>query len=428
MANRTAPPEVRRWIEQYAVRMLEDDQVIELAEELNRELVSDVPALDTDPVVRYGLRASTETLLRVLLSELSKDPDADVAFPPAAVDFARTLAQRGYDVGLLLRLYRIGQRVFWRKLMEIVSEQVDDPDLRMDVLGFLWDQMSRVLERNIDGLVTAHSEESERRLRGALARRSETVHAILRGDPAEVDAATQQLGHNLHRTQTALVLWADRAAGMVDAGEKLEALASEAAAAVGAARPLAIRVTAEEVWAWLATGSEPPLARIADAPTLRQYESLRVAVGVPAAGVAGFRDSHREAVRAQAVAVAADRGKQVTHYRDVEVVSCLSADDAAMRALVARELGDLGGPGSGPRRLRETALAYLRVGGSARAAAAALGVHKNTILYRLRQVDELLGHPIDQRRLPLELALLIADTYGDRVLPDGRSGAAVRDR
>ncbi|MPY80585.1 MAG: hypothetical protein GEV04_19480 [Actinophytocola sp.] len=65
--------------------------------------------------------------------------------------------------------------------------------------------------------------------------------------------------------------------------------------------------------------------------------------------------------------------------------------------------------------MRATALAYLEAGG-ARAAASALGVHKNTVLYRLRQVEDLLGHPIDKDPLRLHLALLLADHYGPRAL------------
>jgi len=43
-------------------------------------------------------------------------------------------------------------------------------------------------------------------------------------------------------------------------------------------------------------------------------------------------------------------------------------------------------------------------------------VHKNTVLYRLQQAEELLGRPLDQRSFELEAALRIAATYGDSVL------------
>lgn len=416
------PPEVLPWVESFAASLLTEEQVEDLVAELNAALVTDIPETAADPGLRRDLDISTHELLRTFLAASAKDPRADVDFPPATVDYARVLARRGHDVGLLLRMYRTGQRVFWSKLMTMVAEQVPDADLRMSVLQFMWDQMSRTLERNLDMLVGVHTEEREQRLRGVLQRRTETVQAILRGEPVDTEQATQQLGYNLHRHQTALVLWSTEAAPAAEISEQLEVVAAEAAALAGAASPLTVQSAARTVWAWLATGPDPKLARIADAPTLRQYPHLRVAVGEPARGLDGFRDSHREAVRAQAVVSEAD-GEQVTHYRDVEVLSCLTGDrdDAALRALVARELGGLSAPGDGMRRLRATAQAYVQAGGNARAAAARLGVHKNTVLYRLRQIEELLGHPIDERRLSLEIALLLADAHGTRVLPETHS-------
>ncbi|MQA60034.1 MAG: PucR family transcriptional regulator [Actinophytocola sp.] len=416
MAERDPRQDVLGWVERFAATALRDDLLEELRSELIGVLVAEVPELTADAGIRHDLELSTHDLLRTFLDQAANDPAADMSFPPAAIDFARSLARRGHDVGLLLRLYRVGQRVFWSALMAIVRERVHDPDLRMRVLEFLWDRMSRVLERNIDVLVAAHSEESEQRLRGALVRRSETVQAILRGDSVDIETASRQLGHNLHRWQTALVLWDADSAEDADPSQDLETLASEAAKLLGAVRPLAIRSSARVVWVWLATGPDPEVRRVADAPILRRSPSLRVAVGVPAAGLAGFRESHREALRAQHVAAGAAHPATLTYYRDVEVVSCLSGDEEAMRALIARELGGLAGVGTACARLRQTVLAYLSAGG-ARAAAATLRVHKNTVLYRLKQAERLLGHGLDERRLELELALTVADVYGERVLP-----------
>lgn len=409
--------DVLRWVEGYAARLLRDDLLIVLEDRLLQQLLADIPEVAADPGIRRDLRASTHDLLSTFLGEAAKDPAAEMVFPPAALDLARTLAKRRHDVSVLLRMYRVGQRVFWRELMRIVIEEIADADLRMAALEFLWDQMSRALERNIDVLVSVHTEESEKWLRGALVRRTETVHAILRGEPMDTDQASVQLGHNLRLWQSGMVLWAADELEDSDPSGKLEALAGEIAAALGAATPLTVQSSARVVWAWMATGREPQQGRIAGVPSLRRVPGLRVAVGVPAREVAGFRDSHRDAIRAQAVAVRGGEQAPVTAYRDVEVVSCLSADSDAMRALVAREVGGLGGTDPADARLRETVLAYLTAGGSARAAAAALRVHKNTVLYRLKQAEELLGRAIDERRLPLELALLLVDTYGERVLP-----------
>lgn len=416
MAARVSQRDVLAWVERHAETMLREDLVTELTEVVTSELAAEVPEVAADIGIRRDLDVSVHDLLWSYLVQSAKDPQADMTFPPAAVELARTLAVRGHDVSLLLRMYRVGQRVFWAKLMRIVTDRIADSELRMAVLEFLWERVSRVLERNIDLLVDTHTEESERRLRGALVRRTETVHAILRGEAVDVSAATGQLGHNLLRYQTALVLWARESAGEPDPAEQLESLAGEAASMLGCSRPLAVRSSARVVWAWLAGGDELPLERLRALDALRRSDSLRIAVGTAVPGLDGFRTSHREALRAQRVAAASVRDEPVTCYRDVELISCLSADDEAMRAMVRRELSGLAGSGETVRRLRATALAYLDAGG-ARAAAAALGVHKNTVLYRLRQVEDLLGHPLDDRPLGLHLALLLADRYGPRALP-----------
>ena len=51
--------------------------------------------------------------------------------------------------------------------------------------------------------------EREAVLHGALARRSTTVQALLRGDALPLDTTSRDLGHHLRDHQTAFVLWQD---------------------------------------------------------------------------------------------------------------------------------------------------------------------------------------------------------------------------
>jgi DNA-binding PucR family transcriptional regulator len=99
------------------------------------------------------------------------------------------------------------------------------------------------------------------------------------------------------------------------------------------------------------------------------------------------------------------------------VLSPFLDDPEALADLVATELAGLAGSDGDATRLRETALAYLRASGNARDAAILLGVHKNTVLYRLRSIEEALGHPLTERRLTLEIALHLVEVLGPKVLP-----------
>jgi len=105
-------------------------------------------------------------------------------------------------------------------------------------------------------------------------------------------------------------------------------------------------------------------------------------------------------------------GEAFTAYADVELVALVGGNEPAVRALVARELGALAGDEKGLDRVRETVAAYLAHGGSVEATASTLIVHKNTIRYRLAQAEELVGHPLSERRTELALALRCLEAYG----------------
>ncbi|WP_162788431.1 PucR family transcriptional regulator [Amycolatopsis albispora] len=146
---------------------------------------------------------------------------------------------------------------------------------------------------------------------------------------------------------------------------------------------------------------------------------VRAATGISAPGMAGFRRSHREALAAQSVAITTGNGRPITCYADVEL-ACLAAGSggmAAMRALVERELGQLAATDDATTRLRDTLREYLAHGADARRAGAALHVHRNTVRYRVQQAEQALGHPIDERRAHLELALHCHHVYGADALP-----------
>jgi DNA-binding PucR family transcriptional regulator len=85
---------------------------------------------------------------------------------------------------------------------------------------------------------------------------------------------------------------------------------------------------------------------------------------------------------------------------------------AACRAFVAEQLGPLGGDTDEACRLRATLEAFFDSNSNFRATAARLGIHHNTVRYRLEQIERLLDRPIGHQRLKLELALHLAGRVG----------------
>jgi DNA-binding PucR family transcriptional regulator len=167
----------------------------------------------------------------------------------------------------------------------------------------------------------------------------------------------------------------------------------------------------------------PPIGSERDLRRMRIPSGVRVAVGSPGAGIEGFRASHIEAAEAHRLALLPGRAeREMTYYRDVELPALLTADLERARSFVARELGELASEDPSVRRLRETLRLYLHTWGSHMRTAQLLHVHQNTVAYRIRRAEELLGRPAAERRHELETALLLADLLGPPAA-NGNGGA-----
>jgi DNA-binding PucR family transcriptional regulator len=416
--------EVSRSIERFLAALREHAAQTGLAQRVAVEASHAQPEAAPDPVLRADLEAAAIESLRAFLSATAHELEPVSAVPAAAIEFARTLAQRRLGIAVLLNTYRAGQSSFWRDVMATATLRIPDADVRAEALMRLWDLLSRWLDSQLSQLSEIYEAERDRFIRGAMARRIEIVNSILSEDSIDTDRAERILGHDLHRRQTGLVLWTADAESSGDDLSSLERLALDLAASVGASRPLLVPSGAGSLWAWLATGDVLEAGAFASAQGL-QNGRLRVALGRTAPGVLGFRQSHWEALAAQRIALAVKPSAPLTSYADAELLALVSQDPVAARALVAHELASLTGADRTRRILRETALAYLQNGGNAAAAARTLRIHKNTVHYRLHHTEELLGRPLEPGNIKLQLALELVQAFGHDLAALGGYAAPV---
>jgi DNA-binding PucR family transcriptional regulator len=240
------------------------------------------------------------------------------------------------------------------------------------------------------------------------------VLALLAGAAIDRDAAELALSHRLSATQLAFVCWAERA------DLDLAPVGAAVAAELGSQRPLLLSDGAQALWGWVggAAAAEPDPAGLA-AILEGRGEPVHVAFGEPGHGSAGFRQSHLEALRARHVVELSGRHPpSVTRFAEISVVDALSRDLDAARALVARELGGLAADGAREGEERVALLAVLDAQGGLAAAASALGLHRNTVLQRVRRAEDRLGRPAEERLLELHAALRLAEVLGPAVLQD----------
>lgn len=408
---------IRDWLTEYAFETMRAQTLDAVVERLDNVIVDRVPEL-RDHDIRRDLTASTRAHARLMLGGLTSD-SFDVPLPEEVHALARTIAQRGYDLRLLLRTYHVGLEAVLDYMRESFEERQAPPEIERAVLVRMFERATRWVGNSVELLTDTYMEERERVLRAALNRRTETVRALLAGDELDPEQATVRLGYRLHQQHLAFVLWTDEPfAAESDAVGGLERVAGRIAAALGTARLMTVPSGASGMWAWAGLDDPAHAARLSgpeEPVRLTEGEiaaPVRVAFGVPAAGAAGFRRGHREAVAARQVAERAGEAARVTGYRAVEIAYLAGVDRSAMRGLVHRELRGLAGHDAASGRLRETLHAYLRNQRSPEATARQLGVHKNTVRYRIQRVEQLLGHPVEERSLALEVALTCVAAYG----------------
>ena len=391
------------WVSAYVAETSRDENVERFVAHVNAAILAELPELADDPVVVAELHASTKAQFQVFLSLLERQ-EQELLLPPQAVDLALLIARRRLELSVLLKIYRVGAGAVWDFFTQVAaSVPADGPD-RTEVLIYLWDHGGTWINDAVERLIGVFYEEREATLHGALARRSETVHALLRGDPVPLDTASADLGHPLRGPQTAVVLWADEG-GSADSLVMLNDLAAGVARAVGA-RALTVPAGHREVWVWLSS-SRPVTAGelLAALDARKDGAGARAAMGITADGREGFRQSHREAVDAQRWAVATGSSARLTAYADVELACLMGGDGPRVRGLITRELGALAKDDPGLERVRETLTAFLSLGGNVDRTASQLTVHKNTVRYRLAQAEDLIGHPLTERRTEIAVAL-----------------------
>ena len=400
----------RSTVQELAAELLQTTP--ELAQAMAAHLYAAIPELAAveDDELRAELRASSEANIGQALRLLAEGATTEeIVAPRAALEFLRGNVRRGLPLPALLRSYRLGHAWLWERWSQALQDRVADSG----ELAAAQDESSAFMFAYIDrvsgALVEEFGTERERMVRSAEQLRAETVRAILAGEPVDEEAASRRLGYALARQHVAMRVWSSAR----DVGG-LERAVGEAAAALGPGRPLVVPSGAARFDVWWGSFVDP----VTD--ELERYEpprGVQVAFGKGGKGVAGFRSSHAQALQAARISsLAGGDASPVTSYADVELVSLLASDLPRARAFVAAQLGPLAEPSEQAERLRATVLAFLTSGGSATRAAETLYVHQNTVVYRVKKAEELLGHRVTERPVELTAALTLAAALGPAVL------------
>ncbi|ORV10682.1 PucR family transcriptional regulator [Mycobacterium celatum] len=384
------------------VSSLADDMLLYIAER--------IPEVGGDAELRGLTLGSCSSNLEAVLSMFRHGIDVAAAEAPVtALEHARAMASRGHSVDVMLRFYRLGHEYFTEMLSESLTDWIDDPAVALRTFIDLERFGFRYIDR-ISSLVAAeYIAELDRRQNQARAERDDVVRALLAGERVDLARAERVLSHRLTGRQIGFVCWVD------DRGVDLEGFARQVGRYLGAGHSLVVADGPLAVWGWASITGD---ARTSLAGMATE-SPVHIAVGSPHQGAAGFRTSHLEALRTRRVVELSGRAApSITEFSDVALVDAISRDLDAARAFVAAQLGDLARDDTKARDERATLLAVLDAQGSLTTAARTLGIHKNTVLQRVRRAEERRGRPATVHVAELHAALLVCDVLGASVLPE----------
>jgi DNA-binding PucR family transcriptional regulator len=416
----TVHPDVDEVVQQQLETLLALLPTAALGEAMADVLAESIPELGrlTDEDFRTGLVLSCTSNLTRIWEQLPRGVSADQIEPPQdATAWARELVHRGVPLAALLRAYRLGQWFSETRLKDAAAELEIEPAVRLRLLARLSDYMFGYIDTISTMLVEDYEQERARWIRGAAAARAELVRAIIERDPVDPRAATERLRYDVTGRQLAMIVWADPREPADRAGS-LETEANALAAALGGSAVLTVPIGERIAWTWTAGEGV-----IDDPKGIRVGAGIRAAIGTAAEGLSGMADSHEEARAARRVAeLLAIRSGSVVGYRGVGLGALLTADPVEAVRFAESELGDLAEPTDSAARLRATLRTYLEENMSPARAARRLSIHQNTVVYRVKRAEEILGHGVDERRLQLEVALRLSEGL------DGLRAASGRGR
>ncbi len=392
----------------------------QIADSLTDVVEQRVEGLGGDDVEHKWVRSSAQTNIELLLQVMEHPDDLARVVPPlGGVALVRRIAQHDVPFFEIVRGYQHAESYWVQQCVRELATLTTDLDELVTETVAIAGLVRTYIDVVCRGLSVEYELERERWRHQDDAGRMAVVAGLLSGDAiaAEAEAA---LDYRLGRRHLAAVVWL---AGRPERGEhpaELQHVATELGRLARCRdRPLVVARDHTTVWVWLPlTGrTRLDLALIAEALPAGE-ERIRISVGEPASGAEGFAASHHQAQTAYEVGLTASgEVGSVFPYREVSSLAFLCADLPRTRAWVTETLGPLAAGGSRELELRRTLRTYLAANCSTTAAARLMNCHKNTIQYRIRSVERLLGAGVEDAGIDLDLALLACHWLGEAVAP-----------
>ena len=393
-----------------------------LAVELAEAMRVAMPELGVDADSVSENRASAEASLRLIteLLERAADP-AGVELPTATAAYARTEVQRRVALAAISNAYRVAHEFLWGWFLERIAEHARDKRQLQKAIELMSSWLFAFVRASVTAAEQIHLAEQDVWLRTLEAARAEAIAEIMEGLETDARRAEQRLRHPIAWHHVAVIAWTNTALEG-DVQQVLDAALARAAAALDAEAGLPHTTGLGSAVRWISRPAAFSAGDLDRAGALSKVPAdVRLALGEPAPGLAGLRRTYIEAGHARRIAtmLGAD-APGATRYRDIAVVALATADVDQAAVFVDRVLGRLAAGDEATSRVAETLAVYLDEQGSRTRAGERLGVHSNTVRYRVLQAEELLGRGLATDTLDLRVALALLPALRSRAAPQER--------
>lgn len=366
-----------------------------------RDIAVAFPQLEGDVEFTDQLRASVRENLHALQDVLcGRRSLAQVQLEQPLV-FARLQAQLRIPQTSLQRSYRVGFFTMWEewsRQLRVLAEAADIPrEVALQGLSQLTSMIFSYLDHVASQVADNYARVDDALSRSRAHVRQGLVREILRGELESLPPSDLlTIDYDLTATHLALVLPAVAEGAATQLVIGLRAATTVRQSLV---HPLDLHSTA----IWLGHTSTWTAGMLGELRAALATAGVETSISEPRAGLAGFRESLQQAQQVEAVRAAWGRCPVLEHA-DVALEILLLRDPDGARRFVDTELGPLAAHTADAARLRETLDASFRLGSHV-ATAEALQLHEHTVRNRLHKAEEQLGHPLQQRRTELQVAL-----------------------
>ncbi|GAA1987310.1 helix-turn-helix domain-containing protein [Amycolatopsis minnesotensis] len=398
-----------------------DDGGARIAEKLASSVLQRVPAL-TDALVRVieqqnpGYRRMNvvpdedlwrschDNLTRVLQLLAGLDRAEDDGEGPDFHDAADATGQRRARQRLplddLLRSFRLGGRLVWQALIEQARLEGTEAEALVEVATRVWEVIDA-----LSAQVAAAYHAAERQLvRADEQRRATLWEGLLQGRAK--DAAFAYEAARIVRLPVdgpfVVVSAGDRNVtdGLTEAlGERLDAAGIRSA----------WQARSDTLVGLLALPASTPTSTAEAVAVLRELLDVPVGISLVVSGLAEVDLGFRQATLARRTVPPAHSGAAgLASLSDRLPEALLLSSPELTEPLVQRWLGPLLDLPVRDRRLYlHTLRTWTETAGSTTRTAEALHCHRNTVINRIRRLEDLLGHSLSGDDLPVELALAL---------------------